>query len=274
MKLHKPHKRLALGALLLGVAAGGISLSKPRPVAATEILQSTGLLRGLAVPFLWTGLGDAAQKGELRQALNLGRLLLRVVPEYEMLWQALALRYAYQLPLAKSSPEREAGRLMEALVILEEAGRRWPHRAEPRSLAAFLLYDRCLGQGAAAQARRRAFEELSGLDTEQQAAKLLAAAGRIRGAPLAVDALAPQLALSTLARGERQLAAQLLERAASLLAEFPEPDPAERAEEEIRRQLYQRFARWLRENPSAELPPQLLEELREARPSDRSKEDR
>ena len=265
--------RLALGAALLGLATWSLALSRPRPVGATELLQSTGLARGLAVPFLWSGLGEAIEEGELQQALGLGRLLLRVVPEYEMLWQALALRYAYQLPKSERRIEREAARLVEALVLLEEASRRQPTLADPQALAAFLLYDRCLGQNEEQRERRSAFEQMTGLDAEEQAAAALATAGQLRGTPLAVDALGPGLALSSLARGERRLAARLLERAAALLAEFPDPDQDERAEEEERTRLYLRFARWLRGNPATEVPAELLEGLRATVPSSRSKED-
>lgn len=257
-----------IGAALLCLGAGLYLLAgaRPRPVGAEELMESTGLVRGLVVPFLWAGLGEAMERGDSRASLAQGRWLMQVVPEYEFLPHALALRYVYELGDRNTAPETQAERLAEALLLLRQSAERHPERHQPIAVAAYLIWERCLLDSPETAARRAAFQRLTGIDARKRAGQLLLEAAERSDEPLSLDSAGASLAWQALQAGERRLAATLYERAARQHELHPTPELDRRAVERERVQAYRHGASWLRQHPERELPQALLDALQPPRP--------
>ncbi|MCA8972832.1 MAG: hypothetical protein KDC95_23815 [Planctomycetes bacterium] len=187
-----------------------------------EIIDLLGPLRGIPVPFLWSMIGHAGAQQNPRARRAPARLLTWFLPERPDVLYDLAWRRTYDDASLEEGAEAQVDSLLDALDLLDEAARNDPSDGTPLAWQGFHLVTRCADQEGAA-ARRRAFEQKTGIDPLELADRLLErAAERSDG----IDWVRWQraTALETLAvgattRGADADAAEYLVQAAELWAD-------------------------------------------------------
>lgn len=148
-----------------------------RSPQAAELVRLSGPLRGLAVPFAWTQLGNASARQNTRARRSPAWLLSCLLPERPEIAYDLAWERVYNDGALARDARGECETLLDALAILDEVAALDPENGAALAWQGFHLMTRCADQDGA-QARRLAFEQLTGVDPIALADERLAEATR------------------------------------------------------------------------------------------------
>ncbi|MFQ5503937.1 MAG: hypothetical protein ACE5F1_03965 [Planctomycetota bacterium] len=255
--------QLILGLLFLGsglALLGPRALDLARPPTTAEVLQLSGPLRGLPLPFLWRAWGRTRSDNDAIGAAGIGHWISTLFPEREDLYLYFAWVHAYDLGALSRNDEERVGHLLDALALIERGLRQHPNSSRVPALAAFLLMDRCSGKSM-----QETYRRLTGQEALRQAGRYLDRAARIAPLLRSQRQLGEVLAYLLISSENYDVAADVLAKAADSLRHSaqrwrPGPDQAKML---ARAERLEELGRTLSRLEHRELGDELGEPLRD-----------